>query len=134
MIRIAYVSCIILLSMTVSAQVKNGENAVNVHPNALLELESNDKGLLLPRLAINDLNSSAPLPGTVVPGMMVYSLDGLVPDGQYTWDGNQWMTSTMTRKNCVIVKSESDFPAPVNGVIHLVPKTLSDQWNDNSYQ
>lgn len=124
MIRIAYVSCIILLSMTVSAQVKIGENAVNVHPNALLELESNDKGLLLPRLAINDLNSSAPLPGTVVPGMMVYSLDGLVQDGQYTWDGNQWMTSTMTRKNCVIVKSESDFPAPVNGVIHLVPKTL----------
>jgi hypothetical protein len=51
---------LMLFSVAVNAQVRIGGTGTSVHPSAVLQLESNDKGLLLPRIAdttaINALN------------------------------------------------------------------------------
>ena len=42
---------ILLFSTKISAQAKIGDNANNLNPNVLLELESTDRGLLIPRMS-----------------------------------------------------------------------------------
>jgi hypothetical protein len=73
------------------AQVKITDGAVmTMDANSLLELESTNKGLLIPRMAINNLNLPAPLTAPVPVGMLVYSTGGTVTDGFYYWTGSSW--------------------------------------------
>src|SRR5450759_5893061 len=73
------------------AQVKVTDGAVlTMDPNSLLELESTNKGLLIPRVAINDLNLPAPLTAPVPEGILVYSSGGAISNGFYYWNGSMW--------------------------------------------
>ncbi len=84
-----YYSCPVFQS---EAQVKMTDGAdITINPNSMLELESSTKGLLIPRIAINDLNLPAPLTAPVPAGMMVYSLGGAVVNGFYYWSGTAWI-------------------------------------------
>jgi hypothetical protein len=110
-----------------TAQVKIGDNPSTLDSNAILEMESTDKGVLVPRVALNDLSQPAPLSGTVTEGMLIYSDGGTVSDGFYFWNGSAWVNITHgveQRDNFVLVKSASDFPAPSAGVITLAPNSV----------
>lgn len=78
------------------AQQKVGDNPTIINPNAVLELESADKGLLLPRLALTSTDSFAPLTAHVA-GMTVYNTavagtgETAVTPGYYYNDGTQWV-------------------------------------------
>ena len=70
------------LFISTNAQVKVTDGAVlTIDPNSLLEMESANKGLLIPRMAINNLYQADPLTLPVPTGMLIYSLGGTVPDG-----------------------------------------------------
>ncbi len=108
-----------------TAQVKIGDNPNVINANSMLELESTNKGFLPPRFALNNVNLVTPLTGTVPSGMLVYSSGGTVADGYYYWNGTKWTPITsVARNNYVLVKSVTDFPAPVAGIITLVAGTL----------
>jgi hypothetical protein len=79
-------------SFTSLAQVKitDGVNQT-LDANSLLELESTNKGLLIPRVALISLNQPDPLTAPVPAGMLVYSTGGSVPDGFYYWNGSMWI-------------------------------------------
>lgn len=79
------------LTTRVVAQVKIGDNPNNIETASLFELESTDKGFLPPRLPLNNITTWAPLAGTAVEGMVVYSDAGALQDGFYYWDGTQWV-------------------------------------------
>jgi hypothetical protein len=123
-------SCMFLFLITgvaLNAQVKIGDNPNTIDPNSLFELESSTKGLLAPRVVLNDLNSAAPLTLPVPEGMLVYSQGGTLSNGFYYWNGVKWLpvlNSQNVRDNYVLVKSAADFPAPVGGIITLVAGTL----------
>ena len=100
------------------AQVKVTDGAVlTMDPNSLLELESINKGLLIPRIAINNLNLPAPLTAPVPAGMLVYSSGGTVANGFYYWNGANWdrvistganILKTFTRSvNATLSKSDN---------------------------
>jgi hypothetical protein len=111
---------------TASAQIKIGDNPNTINSNSLVEMESTNKGLLAPRVALSDVNSVSPLSGTVPAGMIVYSTGGAVTDGFYFWSGSKWLavqSSADTRNNYVLVKSAADLPAPVDGIITLAAGT-----------
>jgi hypothetical protein len=112
--------------LTASAQIKIGDNPNTINSNSLVEMESTNKGLLAPRVALSDVNSVSPLSGTVPAGMIVYSTGGVVTDGFYFWSGTKWLavqSSANVRSNYVLVKSASDLPAPVGGIITLAAGT-----------
>lgn len=92
--KLKYLILTVLLSgifFTSQAQVKVTDGAdMTLDANSLLELESTNKGLLIPRMAINNLSLPAPLTAPVPTGMLVYSSGGSVTDGFYYWDGSQW--------------------------------------------
>ena len=110
----------------VLSQVKIGDNPNVINANSLLEMESTNKGLLAPRVQLNDVNSASPLTAPVPAGMIVYSSGGALADGFYFWSSSKWLavqSSANTRNNFVLVKSVSDLPAPVGGVITLASGT-----------
>lgn len=77
-------------------QQKIGNNPTLINPNAALEVESTNKGILLPRLGLTATNSFAPLAAHVA-GMTVYNtaIAGTAPNnvtpGYYYNDGTQWV-------------------------------------------
>jgi hypothetical protein len=85
--------CILsILFVPSNAQVKITDGALlTMDPNSLLELESTNKGLLIPRIALNSLILPAPLTAPVPAGMIVYSLGGTIADGFYHWSGTAWI-------------------------------------------
>lgn len=85
----------------VNAQVKIGDNPNSINANALLELESTNKGFLPPRVMLNSLSSVSPLTGTVPAGMLVFSSGGTLIDGYYYWNGTVWVMLASGQTNIV---------------------------------
>ena len=83
---------VFLIFQTLSAQIKIGNNPTVLNSSAILEVESDNKGFLLPRLQLTNSSLSAPLLGHVA-GMIVYNTatsDDLLP-GLYYNDGKKWI-------------------------------------------
>jgi hypothetical protein len=72
-----------------------GINATGAAPAncAMLDIAATDKGLLVPRVALTAVGTYAPLTGTSVNGLLVYSTSsptGGNGTGYYYWTGAQW--------------------------------------------
>jgi len=103
-----------------NAQVKITDGTViTLDPNSILELESSNKGLLIPRVAINDINLPSPLTEPVPAGMLVYSIGGTVDDGFYFWDGTLWnnLLSSGNTASQFFTKTADDTLSKVNSII-----------------
>ena len=79
-------------SLSLSAQFKVGDNARSLNSDAMLEIESVSKGLLLPRLALRSTTQTEPL-RSFTSGMLVYNTATLndVTPGLYICDGSRWI-------------------------------------------
>src|SRR5690606_10027359 len=97
--NIATVVFFALLGTSAIAQVfqqKIGQNPLTINPNAALEIESSNKGLLLPRLELQATNLAAPLTAHER-GMVVYNTASAGTDvtavspGYYYNDGTKWV-------------------------------------------
>lgn len=74
------------------AQIKIGNNPSSIDSNAVLEIESANRGLLLPRIALNATTNKAPM-SSFVQGMFVYNtatVNDITP-GIYYSDGTKWI-------------------------------------------
>jgi hypothetical protein len=74
------------------SQVKIGNNPTLLNANSVLEIESSNKGLLMPRLALTSTTAASPLSANVA-GMNVYNTatTGDVTPGNYYNDGTKWI-------------------------------------------
>ena len=79
-----------------SAQMKVGDNPTIINANSVLETETTNKGMLLPRIALTATNNVAPLTAHVA-GMVVYNTatagtgtNAIVP-GYYYNNGSGWL-------------------------------------------
>lgn len=85
-------------SQKIQGQV--GIGTTNPHPSALLDLASQDQGLLLPRVALKDATEwGLSSLGNAAPGLLVYhSADSLIGDrGLYVFDGALWRGLAFTK-------------------------------------
>ena len=87
-----FITALVLCGLNAMAQVKIGDNPTNVNPNSVLEMESANKGLLFPRVALTGTADFAPMDAHVQ-GMTVYNTAsaGNVTPGLYTNDGSKWV-------------------------------------------
>jgi hypothetical protein len=88
------IACI-LAGLTSRAQVKVGNNPATINPNSALEVESSNKGIRFPRVALAATNNPSPL-SAHIEGMMVYNTatagsppTNVIP-GMYYNDGTKW--------------------------------------------
>lgn len=105
---------LLFLGILASAQVKLGNNPGIVNANSLFELESTNKGLLLPRVALTSTTSFAPL-AAHVSGMTVYNTatTGDVLPGIYSSNGIKWVAVAI-----------QDASATAGGIINTSAQTL----------
>lgn len=79
-------------SWALAAQVEGvsiATGAVPPDPSAMLDVQSSNKGLLIPRVQLTALNNPSPVLSPAV-GLMVYNPGPAAPAGYYYWDGGQW--------------------------------------------
>ena len=98
----AAVAAVLLSATTLFAQVKIGDNPTTINAGSVLELESTNKALLLPRIALTNTTTWAPLLGTPAAGMHLYNTNVAITGtvaypttpaqiGEYYWDGTGWV-------------------------------------------
>jgi hypothetical protein len=103
---------------TVSAQIKIGDNPTVINSSAIMEIESANKGFLLPRLQLTNILQPAPLSQHVA-GMIVYNTaigNGLTP-GCYYNDGTKWIAISSSTVTGLL--SADNGLINVNGVVKL---------------
>jgi hypothetical protein len=109
-----YYLCMVLfflLAFKGNAQQKIGKNLTVINPDAVLELESINKGFLLPRVALTSSTAVAPLTAHVA-GMTVFNTAtaGDVTPGYYYNDGSKWIK---------LGSGPSDATTTTNGIVRL---------------
>ncbi|OAB77314.1 hypothetical protein [Cochleicola gelatinilyticus] len=88
---------IFLISFSCFSQV--GINTITPSADAILDIESSDKGMLVPRVAIPNLNSIAPITGGSSESLLVYNTNATTGKGFYYWSGSQWVSLRTAEKN-----------------------------------
>lgn len=82
------VICSILLSLAASAQNNVGIGIANPDPNAILHVESNSKGVLIPKLDAAERTTLGAVLNTTNQGLLVFGPD---TNQFWYWDGTQWI-------------------------------------------
>lgn len=78
---------LLLFPFSVSAQVGIGTTTPN--SSSILDVTATDKGLLIPRISIPNLNAAAPVTSPAT-SLMVYNTNATTGIGYYYWDGTKW--------------------------------------------
>lgn len=86
------IAAIVLVTAVSQAQIKVGDNPTSINESAVVDIQSTNKGLLLPRVALTSTTVFAPL-AAHVQGMQVYNtaITGDVTEGVYYNDGTKWV-------------------------------------------
>jgi hypothetical protein len=83
----------LLLPLLIQAQV--GINTTTPDASSMLDINATDKGLLIPRVSIPDLNAATPITAPAT-SLIVYNTNGTTGTGFYYWDGTKWTPFTGT--------------------------------------
>lgn len=78
---------LLLFSGAASAQI--GINTTTPNASSMLDISATDKGLLIPRISIPNLNAAAPVTSPAT-SLMVYNTNVTTGIGYYYWDGSKW--------------------------------------------
>jgi len=68
-----------------------GLNTSTTGNGSLLDVDSSNKALLIPRVNITDLSTIAPITGGSTEGLLVYNTNLLTGKGFHYWDGSDWI-------------------------------------------
>lgn len=81
---------LLLLCCTITfSQV--GINTNSPAPDAALDIDGTDKGVLIPRVDIDDLSTIAPVTGGSTESLLVYNTNTTTGKGFYFWSGLEWV-------------------------------------------
>lgn len=111
--KIKLVLAIVLFStFKINAQV--GIGTTSPDNNSILDVESTNKGILIPRLQLNNVNTPAPLSAPITNGMLIYSNNGNELDGFYFWRNSKWVSVSKGLKKTYTPNSVGSGNLPSN--------------------
>lgn len=91
---------VLLITNIINAQQNVGFGTSTPHPSALLDMTSTNKGLLIPRVTLVDLNNGTTPVNAPATGLLVYNSAGSLTKGFYYWDGTQWVMVGAGSSDC----------------------------------
>jgi hypothetical protein len=59
--------------------------------SAMLDVQGNDMGILIPRVLLTSTSNFAPVVGTAVESLLIYNTNATIGKGYYYWDGAAWV-------------------------------------------
>ena len=102
LIQMKHLSIILLslfgTSFCFAQSIGINSNGLAPHPSAMLDVSSVDKGLLIPRLDIDDVSTPAPVTAPEI-GLMAFNTNVVTGEGLYYWDGTAWMRFMQVNEN-----------------------------------
>ena len=81
--------CLLFAGFTMHAQV--GINTTTPAGGSLLDVDSANKGILIPRIDISNLNAIAPVTGGSTTSLLVYNTNSTTGPGYFYWNGSRWV-------------------------------------------
>lgn len=78
-----------LIIFPIFLQAQVGINTTTPNSSSMLDIESTDKGLLIPRISIPNLNAAAPVTSPAI-SLLVYNTNVTTGVGFHYWDGAKW--------------------------------------------
>ena len=83
----------ILLLLPLIHQAQVGINTTTPDASSMLDINATDKGLLIPRVSIPNLNAASPITAPAT-SLLVYNTNTTTGTGFYYWDGTKWTPFT----------------------------------------
>lgn len=87
---------LLIFPLVINAQV--GINTTTPHSSSMLDITATNKGLLVPRVSIPNLNAAAPVAAPAV-SLLVYNTNTTTGTGFHYWNGTQWVPFTGAADN-----------------------------------
>ncbi len=82
---------LIMMSSVAFSQVAINGSGADPHGSAALDISATDKGILIPRVNITDVDSDLTPVESPAEGLLVYNNSGgVLPAGFYYWSGHKW--------------------------------------------
>jgi hypothetical protein len=86
---------IVFLSLIFVSGLRSQNNNVGIgtttpDASAVLDVYSTNKGLLIPRVTLNDHTTPDPITNPAT-GLLIYNANGTEPHGFWYWDGTEWV-------------------------------------------
>lgn len=94
---------ILLCPVFLLAQV--GVNTTTPHASSILDITATDKGMLIPRIAIPNLNVAAPVTNPAT-SLLVYNTNATTGIGFYYWNGSKWVPISGAHNDWIIVGND----------------------------
>ncbi|MFH2141433.1 MAG: hypothetical protein ABIJ97_03350 [Bacteroidota bacterium] len=108
---------LVVFVLKVNSQNNVGFGTTTPDASALLDLTATDKGLLIPRVTLN--NASLPAPVTApAEGLLIYNYNGSEAHGFWYWDGSQWMQVGSGSSGCATL--DDSYNCGGNGVGRII--------------
>lgn len=96
-------SVMLFFTTNIYCQLKIGNNAASIRNASLLEMESTNKGMVLPRVSLSNTAGYGPLDADLLEGTLVYNTNASCISGQgtglYVWNGSGWQKVAATTPN-----------------------------------
>ena len=85
---------LILLGVAPMVWSQVGVNTTNPTGGSILDISATDKGILIPRVNLTQLNTIAPITGGAPESLLVYNTNTTTGPGFFYWNGTNWTPMT----------------------------------------
>lgn len=91
-LKLSILSIFAFLTINANAQVKVGNNPTTITPSAIFDVESTNKGVIFPRIALTSATDQTTIAAPVA-GLLVYNTGtaSLAYKGYVFWNGTEWL-------------------------------------------
>lgn len=106
--------------LTASAQI--GINTTNIDNGVMLEIDSNNSGVLIPRITLNSITDNTTIPGTLTNGTLIYNTtaNATLQEGFYYWQNRSWvLISSGTNDNIYTTNGTLNTDRTINTDTHM---------------
>jgi len=86
-----YALFFLLFFLNFFLQAQVGIGTLSPEGGSILDITATDKGILIPRVDIDDLNTIAPITEGSPVSLLVYNTNTTTGEGFHFWDGNDWI-------------------------------------------
>jgi hypothetical protein len=97
-LKLDFIAFLLIASITLSSNAQIGIGTTNPDPSAILDINSPDRGLLIPRIPLTSTLDTATINGIEAIGLLLYNTETIadVSPGFYYWGGSSWIALNKT--------------------------------------
>ena len=121
------INILFLFSSNAQVVISSTTTTPNEDGSAILELQSPDMGLLIPKFAINDLNQASPVVDPAE-GLLIYNTSSSTEPGFYFWDGSMWREVINDQRVFANEQFGELYEIDTDGTPTLIELTTAGQW------